>query len=194
MSLSAPKAAGEMVSLPRYLLEESPALAKKIQEFDDAQVRAAEAIALIGAADEIQGLLEQAKTERDAVDVASAAVRKNNIETIATAEAEAADILATAGREYDEKILSAESKLESARRVEESAQLKMNEAQAAEAVATAREINQERERLRLAARNDELEALSTQLLKEKSALATVREQIGAVLGEVVYGAYCDRSP
>ena len=182
MSLSAPKAAGEMVSLPRYLLEESPALAKKIQEFDDAQVRAAEAIALIGAADEIQGLLEQAKTERDAVDVASAAVRKNNIETIATAEGEAADILATAGREYDEKILSAESKLESARRVEESAQLKMNEAQAAEAVATAREINQERERLRLATRNDELEALSTQLLKEKSALATVREQIGEVLG------------
>ncbi len=182
MSLSAPKAAGEMVSLPRYLLEESPALAKKIQEFDDAQVRAAEAIALIGAADEIQGLLEQAKTERDAVDVASAAVRKNNIQTIATAEAEAADIREDAQRLFDEKILSAESKLESARRVEESAQLKMNEAQAAEAVATAREINQERERLRLAARNDELEALSTQLLKEKSALATVREQIGEVLG------------
>ena len=182
MSLSAPKAAGEMVSLPRYLLEESPALAKKIQEFDDAQVRAQEAIALIGAADEIQGLLEQAKATRDATDVAAGVAKRERERLLASVTEEAEEILTTAQREFDEKALSAESKLESARRVEESAQLKMNEAQAAEAVATAREINQERERLRLAARNDELEALSTQLLKEKSALATVREQIGEVLG------------
>lgn len=182
MSLSAPRASAEMVSLPRYLLEESPALAKKMQEFEDAQVRAQEAIALIGAADEIQGLLEQAKTERDAADAASAAVKVSNIKVLATAEAEASDIRDEAQRQFDERILAAESKLESARRVEESAQLKMNEAQAAEAVATAREINQERERLRLATLSDELETLSTQLLKEKSALATVREQIGEVLG------------
>ena len=182
MSLSAQKTTEEMVTVPRYILEDSPALATKLQKFAEAEERAKKAIQLIGAADEILGLRDQAKAERDAADVASAEAREESVKLISDAISQAEDLVDDARTEAEEMIAKAETTVGEAQRVEENAQ--STHRMATEALrtqaATKEDLDRRSEGLEVLSR--ELEEQQQLLLKEKSKLATVREQIDSILG------------
>lgn len=170
-----------MVQIPRYILEDSPLLGKKLKEFQEAETRARDAIALVGKAEEIGQLRSQAKVERDAADAASAETKEECAKLISDAIAQAEDLVDEARSHADEIISGAETKLEVAQRTAESAQLKMREAQQTEQDATETKKRLEAAADQLARKSLELADLQTQLLQEKSTLATVREQINLIL-------------
>lgn len=179
--LSAQKTSDEMVSIPRYVLEDSPALAGKLKKFADAEERAKKAIALMGAADEILGLRDQAKAERDAADVASAETKETCAVLVSDAIAQAEDIVEEARNQAAGMLDGASVKLESAQRVEVDAQQMMQKAQEASSVSAASLTKLDQRAQELTSREAALEEQQTLLLKEKSKLATVREQIDLIL-------------
>ena len=54
---------GDHVRIPRFLIEDSPQLAKKMRDFEEAERRAKEAIAEVGPAEDIPRLRHEAKQE-----------------------------------------------------------------------------------------------------------------------------------
>jgi hypothetical protein len=170
-----------MVQIPRYILEDSPLLGKKLQAFQDAETRAKEAIALVGQAEEIGQLRSQAVAERNAADAASAETKEECAKLISNAIGQAEDLVNEARTQADELILGAETKLGRAQRVEENAQQMMGAAQEANRTHVAVGEALDRRSEGLDAREASVEEQQQQLLKEKSKLATVREQIDSIL-------------
>jgi hypothetical protein len=171
-----------MVQIPRFILEDPPLLEKKLQEFQAAETRARDAVALVGEAEEIGQLRSQAAAERDAADAASAETKEECAKLISDAIAQAEDLVNEARTQADELILGAETKLGRAQRVEENAQQAMNKAQEASRthVALGDRLNRRTEALDI--RETDLGEQQQLLLQEKSKLATVREQIDSILG------------
>ena len=65
-------AGGDEVRIPRFVLEDSPKLAKKLKQFEDQQKKAREAAAVLGDINEIEGIKVQEKKARDDADKALA--------------------------------------------------------------------------------------------------------------------------
>ncbi len=59
---------GDFVRIPRFLLEDSPQLAKKMSDFEDMQRKAQEAAAVLGGINKIEGIKAQLKTDTEATD------------------------------------------------------------------------------------------------------------------------------
>ena len=152
---------GDNVSIPRFILEDSPKLARKIQDFEDLERRAAEATATIGDVGEIASIRGQAKQARDDADAELA--RAKELTALARVECEGlvSDATATAARKISEAEIAA-------KRMTESAHAEMNEANAAMTVA------QKLEQTAKAAQSD-AEA-QTESLQQKADALVRREQ------------------
>lgn len=171
-----------MVSIPAYLLEDSPRLAKRLETLHAAEERAREAIALIGEANEIGGLRAQAAAERDEQDRLTAETRKHCEEITAKAKREAADIVNHARETAEGLIESAEKEAAAAKKTVGLADRAAIDAKLAIEQLNLKETEQRAERGALNKLQVELHNLQDQLLKEQSTLATVREQIVTILG------------
>jgi hypothetical protein len=171
-----------MVTLPAYLLEDSPRLAKRLEDLRAAEERAKEAIALIGDASQIEQLRAQAAAERDEQDRLTAETRKECEELLAFAKREATDIVDRA-RETAEGLLLRAQETE-ARSQQTTADASKVIAQAAETHADlqGREVSLMAEREALNKLQLDLHEREQLLLDEKSKLATVRERIAEILG------------
>lgn len=171
-----------MVTLPAYLLEDSPRLAKRLNDLQEAEERAKAAVALVGEAQEIGILRAQAVQERDAQDRISAETRKECEVLVANAERQAADLVDRA-RETAEGLLLRAQETE-ARSQQTTADASKVIAQAAETHAElqGREVALLQEREALNKLQLDLHEREQLLLDEKSKLATVREQIDTILG------------
>ena len=173
--------ASDMVKIPRFLLEDSPLLGKKLQEFQAAEARARDAIALVGKAEEIGQLRSQAAAERDAADAASAETKEECARLISDAIAQAEDLVNEARNQADELIVGAETKLGAAQRIEENAQQITQKAQEVSRTQVAVGEALDRRTESLSVRETDLGEQQQLLLQEKSKLATVREQIDTIL-------------
>ena len=171
-----------MVHIPQYILDESPTLAKRLKNFQEAEDRAKKATELIGTAEEIAQLRDQAKVERDAADEASAETKEVCAKLVSEAIAEAEDIVEEARSQASDMTTSAENKLGIAQQIEDSAQLRAREAKRVEEAQNSVRNELDRRHIALELRSVELEEKQQQLLQEKSKLATVREQIESILG------------
>ncbi len=169
------------MQIPRYILEDSPLLGKKLQAFQEAEARAKEAVALVGQAEEIGHLRSQAVAERDAADAASVETKEVCAKLVSDAITQAEDLVNEARTQADEMVLGAETKLGRAQRIEDDAQQAMGKAQELSRthVAVAEALDRRSEGLD--ARGVILDDREQLLLKEKSKLATVREQIDSIL-------------
>ena len=71
---------GDFIRVPRSLIEDSPQLAKKIQDFEDLQRKAREAAAVLGDISEIGSIKAQAKQSREEADIVLVeAMAKSNV-------------------------------------------------------------------------------------------------------------------
>jgi len=171
-----------MVTLPAYLLEDSPRLAKRLDDLKEAEDRAKAAVALVGPANEITQLHAQAAAERDDQDRMSVQTRKDCAELVANAERQAADLVDVAHE-------TAKSLTESAEKAV--AAVDVAKADATRFIAEAAAKNDDLQRRETALLNErealnklqlDLHEREQLLLDEKSKLATVREQIDTILG------------
>lgn len=171
-----------MVTLPAYILEDSPRLAKRLDDLRAAEERAKAAVALVGPANEIEILRAQALQERDAQDRISAETRKECEELVAQAESQATDIVDRAHETAEGLLLRAQET--EARSQQTAADASKVIAQAAETHADlqGREVALMAEREALNKLQLDLHEREQLLLDEKSTLATVRERITEILG------------
>ena len=172
---------GDNVSIPRFILEDSPQLAKKIQDFEDLERRAAEATATIGGVGEIASIKGQAKQARDEADAELAKAK----ELTAHARVECEGLISGATESAARKISEAEI---AAKRMTESAHAEMNEANAAmtvaqklEQAAKAAQSDVEAQAESLRQKADDLASREQELTGEKSKLAELRDLIQAAL-------------
>ncbi len=171
-----------MVTLPAYILEDSPRLAKKLDDFRQAEERAKAAVALVGPANEIEILRTQAVQERDAQDRLSAETRKDCEELVAQAESQAADIVSQARETGEGLIESAERHAAAAEEAKADASKVIAQAAETHADLQGREVSLMAEREALNKLQLDLHEREQLLLDEKSKLATVRERITEILG------------
>jgi chromosome segregation ATPase len=170
------------VTIPAYLLEDSPRLAKRLETLQAAEERAKEAIALIGEASEIAQLRAQAAAERDEQDRLTAETRKECDDLLAAAKAEAGRVVELARETSQDMLTAAEKTLAAADMARSEAQGDVAEAGSIRQELAARETALDSERTRLQHLEDEVVQTQQQLLQEKSELASVREQINTILG------------
>ena len=166
-----------MVRIPQYILEDSPILAKKLKDFQEAEERAKKATELIGTAEEIEALRDQAAVERDAADEASVETKEVCAKLVSDALAEAEDIVEEARSKAEGMVSSTETKLERAEVVAENADTMMRDAQESARIHVSVKDALDRKEEALDARKASLEKQEQQLLKEKSKFAMVGEQI-----------------
>lgn len=171
-----------MVSIPAYILEDSPRLAKRLDDLRAAEERAKEAIALIGEASEIGQLRSQAAAERDEQDRLTAETRRHCEEITAKAKREAADIVNQARETAEGLAESAEKNISDAVVAQAQASKVIAEARKTHADLQGREVTLMAEREALNKLQLDLHEREQLLLDEKSKLATVREQIDTILG------------
>ena len=171
-----------MVTLPAYLLEDSPRLAKRLDDLQAAEARAKEAVALVGPANEIAQLRAQAAAERDDQDRLGVQARKDCAELIANAEAQAADIVDRARETGEGLIESAERHAAAATEAAAEAQKIIQESVQRTGELEQQEAAQAKERGSLNQLQLDLHEREQLLLDEKSTLATVRERITEILG------------
>ncbi len=168
---------GDHVNVPRFLLEDSPQLAKKIRDFEDLERRAAEATATIGDVGEIASIKGQAKQARDEAD-AELAKQK---EVTAHARAECERLISEATATASNGIAKAEIE---AKRLTESAHAEMNEANAAmseaqrlEQAAKAAQSDADVQKKFLQQKADALVDREQELTETKEQFARLRELI-----------------
>lgn len=171
-----------MVTLPAYLLEDSPRLAKRLDDLQAAEARAKEAVALVGPANEIAQLRAQAAAERDDQDRLGVQARKDCAELIASAERQAADLVDVAHETAKSLTESAEKAVADADVARVQASKVIAEAATTHADIQGREVSLMAEREALNKLQLDLHEREQLLLDEKSKLATVRERITEILG------------
>jgi chromosome segregation ATPase len=171
-----------MVTLPAYILEDSPRLAKRLDDLRQAEERAKEAIALIGEASQIEQLRAQAAAERDEQDRLTAETRKHCEKITADAKREAADRVAKAQEEAAVLLESAHAQTVTAEEARVQASKVIAEAAQTHTDLQGREVSLLQERESLNKLQLDLHEREQLLLDEKSKLATVREQIDTILG------------
>jgi len=172
---------GDNVSIPRFILEDSPKLAKKIQQFEDLQRRASEAAATIGDVDDIANIKAQAQQSRDEADA-----------LMVHASSECERLITEAAESARQTLVHAESKAEeiiaNAKKAAQAAATKMSEADAvmresqqlAKAVAEAeKDVDAQANSLKQKA--DDLAGREQELTGEKARLAELRDLIQAKL-------------
>ncbi|KKN76751.1 hypothetical protein LCGC14_0367220 [marine sediment metagenome] len=170
------------VTLPAYLLEDSPRLAKRLETLQAAEERAKEAIALIGEANEIGQLRAQAAAERDEQDRLTADTREECEELLANAERQAANIVNQAQDKAEGLTESAEKAAAATRESVGNSDRARIDARLAIDELNVQKAAQDKEREALNTLQVDLHQREQLLLDEKSKLATVREQIDTILG------------
>ena len=170
------------VTLPAYLLEDSPRLAKRLETLQAAEERAKEAIALIGEANEIGQLRAQAAAERDEQDRLTADTREECEELLANAERQAANIVNQAQDKAEGLTESAEKAAAATRESVGNSDRARIDARLAIDELNVQKAAQDKEREVLNTLQVDLHQREQLLLDEKSKLATVREQIDTILG------------
>lgn len=171
-----------MVSIPAYILEDSPRLAKKLEALKEAEAAAREAYSLLGTAEEIGTLRAQAAAERDAQDELTAKTKKDCEALVANAQSEAASMVDHARETAEGLLLETEKQVAAAKEETAIADRATIDAKLAIEQLNLKETEQRAERGALNKLQVELHNLQDQLLKEQSTLATVREQIVTILG------------
>jgi cell division septum initiation protein DivIVA len=171
-----------MVTIPAYLLEDSPRLTKRLDDLRAAEERAKDAISLIGEANEIGQLRAQAAAERDEQDRLTADTRKECEELLANAERQAANIVNQAQDKAEGLTESAEKAAAATRGIIGNSDRARIDARLAIDELNVQKAAQEKERESLNKLQVDLHEREQLLLEEKSKLATVREQIGTILG------------
>ncbi len=171
-----------MVTLPAYILEDSPRLAKRLDDLKAAEERAKSAISLIGEANEIAQLRAQAAAERDEQDRLTNETRTHCEEITAKAKREAADIVSQARETAEGLVESAEKKTAAADAAQVQGSKVIAEAAKTHVDLQGREVSVMAEREALNKLQLDLHEREQLLLDEKSKLATVREQIDTILG------------
>ncbi len=170
-----------MVSIPAYILEDSPRLAKRLDDLREAEERAKKAIALIGDASQIEQLRSQAAAERDEQDRLTAETRKHCEEVTANAKRQAADIVDRAREMAAGVIESAEKETAAAKKTVALADRAAIDARLAIDDLNVQKGAQDQEREALNKLQVDLHSREQLLLDEKSKLATVRERIAEIL-------------
>ncbi len=171
-----------MVTLPAYILEDSPRLAKRLDDLKAAEERARAAVALVGPANEIAQLRAQAATERDEQDQITNETRTHCEEITAKAKREAADIVSQARETAEGLLLEADAVVARARDTVADATTMKSEAAQLHADLQGMQVASTAEREALNKLQLDLHEREQLLLEEKSKLATVREQIDTILG------------
>lgn len=172
---------GDNVSIPRFILEDSPKLAKKIQDFEELERRAAEATVTIGDIGEISSIKGQAKEARDEADAELA--RAKELTELARIECEGLvrDATATAARKISEAEIAAKSMTESAHAEMNEANAAMSEAHRLEQAAKAAQGEADTQAKFLQQKADALVSREQELTGEQSKLAELRDLIQAAL-------------
>ncbi len=170
------------ITIPEYVLQDSPRLAKRLDDLKAAEDRARAAVALVGPANEIAQLRAPAATERDEQDRITNEPRTHCEEITAKAKREAADIVSQARETAEGLVESAEKEAAVARENVANADRARIDARLAIDELNVQKAVQEKEREALNKLQLDLHEREQLLLDEKSKLATVREQIDTILG------------
>lgn len=170
------------VTIPAYLLEDSPRLAKRLETLQAAEERAKSAISLIGEANEISQLRAQAAAERDEQDRLTAETRRECESRVADAKRQSADLVDRARETAEGLAESAEKNISAAVEAQAQASKVIAEAAQTHADLQGREVALLAEREALNKLQLDLHEREQLLLDEKSKLATVRERIAEILG------------
>jgi hypothetical protein len=165
------------VSIPRFILEDSPKLARKIQDFEDLERRAAEATATIGDVGEIASIRGQAKQARDDAD-AELAKQKELTEH---SRVECERLISEATESASRKIAEAESTVQARVAVADGKLSVAN--QEASAIAEGKRSNEVRagaldnQEASLQQKADDLASREQELTETKERFAKLRELI-----------------
>lgn len=168
---------GDHVSVPRFLLEDSPQLAKKIQDFEDLERRAAEATATIGDVGEISSIKSQAKGARDEADAELAKQKEITAHARAECERLISEATATASKGIAKAEIDAKSMTESARAEMNEANSAMGEVQRLGQAAAAAQKHVDAQEESLQQKADDLASREQELTETKERFAKLRELI-----------------
>jgi len=171
----------EMVQIPQYVLDDSPILQEKLKQYQEAETRANKAIALVGTAEEVQQLRIQVKQELDLATVATADTRAQCELRLSEARDRADKILSDANHEALNVTAVADDLTGASQAMHEAASMKLQNARKLEAEVNDRAKLLDTREIQLANQSEELKQTTEQLLQEKSALVTVREEIDKIL-------------
>ena len=168
---------GDNVSIPRFLLEDSPQLAKKIQDFDDLERRAAEAAATIGDVGDIANIKSQAKQARDEADAELAKQKELTENSRVECERLISEATATASRKVAEAEIAAKSMKESARAEMNEANSMLSQAEKLGQAAATAQSNVDAQEKSLQQKADDLAGREQELKETKEQFARLRTLI-----------------
>lgn len=168
---------GDHLRVPRFLIEDSPVLAKKIRDFEDLQRRAAEAAATLGDVSEIGGIKAQAKKTREEADVELVKQKELTEHSRAECDRLIAEATATASRKVTEAQAAAQDLVAKADEVSATANAKMAEARRVGQAATTAQNKVDAQANELQQKADDLARREQELVEEKNKLAQLRDLI-----------------
>lgn len=172
---------GDNVSIPRFILEESPTLAKKFKDFEEAEERARKATEHIGSAEEVVQLRVQVDKELSDANAVSAQARTDAQETKSVSIAEAARRVTEAEITSKKMRERAEEVFREATKVKADADSLMKESGAAATVmATTMKANESKEQ-QLQQRAADLDTREQELKENTARLTNLGEHIRNVL-------------
>lgn len=175
-------AGGDEVRIPRFVLEDSPKLAKKLKQFEDQQQKAKEAAAVLGDVNEIGSIKAQAKQAREEADKNLAAANEECERLISEANEAAERIIDKATQEANRLTGEAQLKMDDADSVKaEADKVRSQASQDAGNVAQIAKAAEAKEE-NLQKRAADLDARELSVQKEKEQLAKLSEHIRQTVG------------
>ncbi len=172
----------DSVAIPRFVLEDSPKLAKKLKEFEAAQAAAIAATQLVGSAEEILNLRVQVDRELADANATSAKARQEADEVKSVAIAEAARRVTEAELTAKDMRERAKKTLEEAESVMATADSVMSESGIATKAAVALGEQLKAKDQLLQQRAADLDTREQELKENTAKLANLGEHIRDVLG------------
>jgi hypothetical protein len=172
---------GDFIRVPRFILEDSPQLAKKLKGFEDAQERANEALALVGEAEAIPRLRAQVEQELNEAEEAHAHTRAECERLISEASEAARSKVEGADVTAKELVRQAEAKLAQAEASRLGAKTLENANKHDMEILVARKSEYDHKDEALQQRADALAKQEQELTGEKTRIAELRDLISKAL-------------
>jgi regulator of protease activity HflC (stomatin/prohibitin superfamily) len=171
---------GDMIQLPKYLVEDSPRLVDRMKAFEEGHQKAIDAAKLLGDVEDIPRLKKEAAAEADKQSVLTREAKEAAKKIISGAEGEATEIFAAAETEAEKLIADAKEMTARSEEVNKAA-IKVSQT----TVERLRQVEKREKDLadgweKLMTQEENLDSLKTQLLQEKSKLASVREHVDQI--------------
>ena len=176
------QAGSDDVRIPRFVLEDSPKLAKKLAQFEEQQQKAKEAAAVLGDINEIEGIKAQEKKAREDADKALAEALEKSEAIVEEANTQAQLIIDKATQEAAAMKDSAADLKTAAEVVKEAADAQKSQAarDAANAATVAKAAENKENALQK--RAEDLDARELSVQREKEQLAKLSEHIRQTVG------------